>query len=212
MSLIQYNKPIGRTFNPGQPFAAREKVGITPPTIFALHFAGNTFVSFATGPFIAATAVKVEYTARMEDYTSNRDPWGTNTGQNYGRWRNNPDFRMFRNGTGTNFALNHVQNTIYTVTEDVTAAGAATITVTGLGTDTGTLGAAINDNGPWKIGTRDAGIPFIGAIKDFKVYHDDVLVHHWPLVDGVADGGQIEDVVGTLHGTLTMGSGSWVNS
>ena len=64
------------------------------------------------------------------------------------------------------------------------------------------------------IGRRTTGpTPFwLGTIRDVKVYDSDVggtLLHHWPIDDGVGDGGEITDIVGGEHGTLTLGTGSW---
>lgn len=183
-----------------------------PPTRKILLFAEDTTISFANGPWDASKVQRIEYKVRCDDLVTNRDIWGTDDGNNYGRFRSLLDFRVFRGGSGGNLgSLDIDTGTIYDVEEKVDPAGTATVTINTIGAQSALVGASGISAG-WRIGGRVGGFGWIGSIVDFKIYDaTDTLVHFWPIDDNVADGGTIVDVVGGLNGTLTLGSGQWIN-
>ena len=60
-----------------------------------------------------------------------------------------------------------------------------------------------------QIGSRTVGTPWIGVVREFKIYSGDfgTLLHHYPINEG--GGTVINDLVGGQDGTLTIGSGGW---
>jgi hypothetical protein len=178
-----------------------------------LLFALDTAIRLPSGPFDASKGSKIEYTVRNDNIAANADIWGVDSGFNYGRMRT-ADFRSFRGNSGGNIGeIAHVQGVQYDVTEEVVTPGTCTVTFDGLGSGDATVGATGADVGPWQIGGRVGGQGIIGVIKDFKIYDESgTLLHHWPINDNVADGGEITDIVGGLHGTLTLGAGQWETS
>jgi hypothetical protein len=191
----------------------RGSPGGTPapaPTPRQLLFALDTAIRLPSGPFDASKGSKIEYTVRNDNTAANADIWGTDTGANYGRMRTG-DFRSFRGSSGGNIgAIAHVQGVQYDATEEVVTPGTCTVTFDGLGSGDANVGATGVDTGPWQIGGRASGQGIIGVIKDFKIYNEvGTLIHHWPINDDVADGGEITDIVGGLNGTLVLGAGQW---
>jgi hypothetical protein len=176
---------------------------------FQLNFAADTFIQLPSGPFDASKGSKLEYVCRNDDTTVNRDAWGTDSGQSYGRFRT-ADFRAFRSGTGGNIgAIAHVQGVEYASTEDVATPGTINVTMGALGPASAGVAATGLDTGAWRIGGRLTGTGWVGLIKDFKIYDESsILIHHWPINEG--SGTNIVDIVGGLNGTLTLGSGTWV--
>lgn len=68
-------------------------------------------------------------------------------------------------------------------------------------------------SGALQIGDRSGGSNWNGRIWDVKVFTGDSqdnadLIHHWPINEG--SGTLITDIVGGENGTLTAGSGTWI--
>ena len=69
---------------------------------------------------------------------------------------------------------------------------------------------------PFKFGARNSNaIPINGSIWDIMIKDSSgVITNHWPIDDGVIDGGEITNIINPAnHGTLTLGvNSSWESS
>ena len=186
---------------------------VAAATDVQLIFGGDTLITIPSGPWDASKVSTVTYTVRMDDYTGNHDVWGTNDGQQFSRFRGPAaDFLTTRGGVNdTLLTLITTQGVMYDVTESVAVPGTNDVSLSLIGAEAGTVGAAGVSAGVWRIGDRSGGLPWVGIIREFKIFNAvGTLTNHWPIDDNVGDGGTIVDIVGGLNGILTLGSGSWI--
>jgi len=195
-----------------------EPIGIPPRDDFELQFAGDTFIDIPGFPIDASLDSKITYQAERDDSVDHHDVWGADDGNHYGRWRSQEDFRTFRGGLGANLTtLDTTPGIRYFVIEEVIPAGTikVTISITEGGTDPNQTSTSIGSTGATtgaRIGNRISGNFFTGRIRDFSLFDaGGTEIHRWPIDDNVVDGGEITDVIGSAHGTLTLGTGFWVD-
>jgi len=190
------------------------------PTIpRVLHFR-NTKIDTTWNPDFS-TDGRIEFDIQVntvgfdnDDITGDLGPVGDGANNWYHRYRSARDHRCGSDGSYSN-AINppdpFVAQQWHHVALAWTAAG-LDLSVDG-GTHHTYSFTGTAHTGGHQIGYRFGQDGMVGYLKDYKVYDAKIggnLIHHWPIDDDVAQGGEITDIVGSAHGTLTsMGNGGW---
>jgi len=204
--------------------SARNAVGDSPTTAqefelrpYRLRFDNGCGV-VSSGFWLDTTKPhKIEYSAnRTDSFTSGKDVWYSNNGASaYGRDRATTNvesvFRCQRSGVGASASLVIPRGVSHDYIEDVQTPGELILTISGIGSETILVGS-VDSGAGIGIGNSSLTSAYIGVIQNFKFYDETgELKHWWPIDDNALDGGQIDDLIGGAHGTLTLGFGEWFN-
>ena len=212
---------LGQDFEVSRPQVTRgDELRAYQPTqlrVPELQFAGDTFITLPDASVIVNSGTdRFSYTFRADDLSSNRYIWNSADDIDFDRISLDTTRWGTRRGNilvnysalgglqeGVEYELFARWGPVQTLEPQIPGVGSGSSAAFD-GTD--------NTGGTWWIGKRDLspGEEWIGMIKDFRIFNSaGVVVHHWPINDGVADGGLIRDIIGGQDGVLTLGAGSW---